>query len=279
MTNFFNTGCIQSAFPVLPVNVDCIPTPALSQIAGVIIMPIAAGSPGDWTDATSFLNAIDNSDTNDQKGKYFLGVGEIPEPDDITVTLGRSNVKVVRRRYNLLFSPAWYDDIHYAFFRKMQQGRLNFRFWIATYGGRLLGGPYGLMPSFVNAKMAYGRANEDREIVNLTLQWYADSDPDRVNNPDIFGIPKFYFPQQQAEVMFFQELFYSQSGNTLVWTQNNGVLPTNAAQIAVYQNGQRKLPIEYTVNYNTAPGQSQIVIASDSHFDGSNYQIVAVTLN
>ena len=279
MTNFFLTRCTQSAFPVLPGDVDCIPTPALSQIAGLIIMPVAAGSPATWTDATSFLNVIDNSDANNKKGKYFLGVGDIPEPEDITVNLGRDVVKIVRRRHTLNFSPAWFDDIHYTFFRKIQAGKIDFRFWIATYGGRLLGGPYGIMPNFINAKMAYGRANEDREIVNLTFQWYADADPDRADVPDLFGIPKFYFPQQQAEIMFFQEIYYSHSGNTLVWTANNGTLPTNGAQIAVYQNGQRKLPVEYTINYNTAPGQSQVVISSDSHFDGSNYQIVAVTLN
>jgi hypothetical protein len=279
MTNFFSTGCVQSAFPVLPVDVDCIPTPALSQVAGIVIMPIAAGSPADWTDAVSFLDSIDNSDTQDLKGKYFLGVGEIPEAEDITVTLGRGNIKVVRRRYSLLFSPAWFDDVHYSFFRNLQRGRLNFRFWIATYGGRLLGGPYGIMPSFVTAKMVYGRGNDDREVVNLNLQWFADVDPDRANVPDLFGIPKFYFPQQQAEVMFFQEIYYNHSGNTLGWTANNGVLPSNSAQIAVYQNGQRKLPAEYTINFNTAPGQSQFVISADSHYDGSNYQIVAVTIN
>ena len=279
MTNFFSTGCVQSTFPVLPVDVDCIPTPALSQVAGIVIMPIAAGGPADWTDAISFLDSIDNSDTRDLKGKYFLGVGEIPEAEDITVTLGRGNIKVVRRRYSLLFSPAWFDDVHYAFFRKLQRGRLNFRFWVATYGGRLLGGPNGIMPSFVTAKMVYGRGNDDREVVNLNLQWFADVDPDRANVPDLFGIPKFYFPQQQAELMFYQELYYNQSGNTLVWTANNGVLPSNSAQIAVYQNGQRKLPAEYTINFNTAPGQSQVVISSDSHYDGSNYQIIAVTIN
>lgn len=109
-----------------------------------------------------------------------------------------------------------------------------------------------------------------------TSQWFPNPNPNG-DIPEVFGIPQYYVPQSQTDFAYYQQTYLSHTGNTIIWTQNNGLLPNDQSQIAVYQNGQRKLPAEYTIVYNTAPGQSQIIISTDSHFDGSNYQVVVAS--
>ena len=60
--------------------------------------------------------------------------------------------------------------------------------------------------------------------------------------------------------------------NVLVWTRNNGILPTssNLDRLEVYQNGQLLMTSQYT------PGNGMITIDPDIHYFRANYTIKAI---
>lgn len=282
MTNFFAVAsCGHSTPPVLPEDVECLPLPSYSQVAGLIVLPLGAALPTEWSNATAMLDTIDNTDTTGQKGRMFLCTGGIERADDIDVTLGRGNVRTVRRAWTLEALPLWFENEQYAFLRFMQRrNNRAWRVWVITKGGRLLGGPSGIRPDFITAGIAYSSGKDDREQVRLTIRWFGDVEPDRANVPDILsGLPSFYTPGGGAisDVMIFADVYPVHSGATLTWTKNGGVLPTTNtdAQIGVYMNGQRLLPAQYTFNHGSGPGESEVVIDADTHFDGANYFVVA----
>jgi len=282
MTNFFAvTGCGYSAVPVLPADAECLPLPSYSQVAGLIMLPLGAAPPANWTDAAALLDTIDNTDTTGAKGRMFLCTGGIEQASDTDVTLGRGNVRTVRRAWTLEALPIWFENEQYAFLRHLQRrNNRAWRIWVITKGGRLLGGPTGIRPNFITGGMAYGAGKDDREQARLTVRWFGDVDADRANVPDILsGLPSFYTPGGGAisDLMIFADIYADHTGQTLTWTKNGGVLPTTNtdAQIGVYMNGQRLLPVQYTFNHGSGPGESQVVIDADTHFDGANYFVVA----
>lgn len=63
--------------------------------------------------------------------------------------------------------------------------------------------------------------------------------------------------------------FLNTTSNVLTWTTNNLDL-TTAWSFEIFQNGQRMVEAQYTV------GVSTVTINPDSHWDGSNYVIVAL---
>ena len=73
--------------------------------------------------------------------------------------------------------------------------------------------------------------------------------------------------------LFFAQEYIEQSTATLTWTENSGILPegNHAAQIRVFQNGQRLLTTQYTV---TLPNDIEIDAAT--HYSGANYLIEAI---
>ena len=272
--------CSQSVFSVLPENIDCVPLPLESQICGVVILPYGAPTPGDWNDIDSWLEVLDNGETQGLKGKYFICTGDVPEAQDIEVNLGRSNRKVVNRVYDLNFYPQWFDATGYTFFRNLQTRigwNPNFRFWFATIGGRLLGGANGIVPSFLTAKAIYSGEIAAREQIKVNIQWKSICDPDRIHKPELFGTT-----EQQAygniarslyltNVLFFAQYYIEQIGNTLTWTENGGILPTTnqGSLVAVFQGGQKLLTSQYTIS------GSSVIIDPNTHWDGATYQILA----
>ena len=114
--------CEQSVLSVLPDGIDCSYTPRNSQIAGIVMLPLGAALPTDWQSAQAFLDAIDNTETLGRKGKYFIGIGDIPESEDITVRLGRTHQEIIGRRWTLNFAPGMAVASQYAFLQKLQKG-------------------------------------------------------------------------------------------------------------------------------------------------------------
>ena len=79
-----------------------------------------------------------------------------------------------------------------------------------------------------------------------------------------------------SAIAIFNQEFLDTTSNILTWTQNNGKLPTTNlnASIHVYQNGQKLVDSQYTI---TLP--ATITIDSNSHYDGSNYIVMAININ
>jgi hypothetical protein len=78
-------------------------------------------------------------------------------------------------------------------------------------------------------------------------------------------------PQVQSVRIFGQEFLDTSSG-TLTITANGGAMPANEAQITVYQNGQKLLGSQWS------KAGAVITIDPNSHYDGSNYEIVFTTI-
>jgi len=78
-------------------------------------------------------------------------------------------------------------------------------------------------------------------------------------------------PQVQSVRIFGQEFLDTSSG-TLTITANDGAMPANEAQITVYQNGQKLLGSQWS------KAGAIITIDPNSHYDGSNYEIVFTTI-
>ena len=275
MTNYFSTtlcDCEQSVLSVLPDGIDCSYTPRNSQIAGIVMLPLGAALPTDWQSAQAFLDAIDNTETAGRKGKYFIGIGDIPESEDITLRLGRTHQEIIGRRWTLNFAPGMAVASQYAFLQNLQKTRRNFRFWFATMGGRLLGGVNGIRPDFVTAKTLYGGGVEDLEVAKLTLQWQAMVEPDRTHLPELFDIdsPAGLAPGIDGSMVNFKIIsqeYYNSSTNVLTFTQNGGTIPTDSV-VGIYRDGQKLFPLEYVRTGNV------VTIDTATHYEGANYQIV-----
>lgn len=268
--------CEQSVLSVLPDGIDCSYTPRNSQIAGIVMLPLGAALPTDWQSAQAFLDAIDNTETAGRKGKYFIGIGDIPESEDITVRLGRTHQEIIGRRWTLNFAPGMAVASQYAFLQNLQKTRRNFRFWFATMGGRLLGGASGIRPDFVSAKTIYGGGVEDLEAAKLILQWQAMVEPDRTHLPELFDIdsPAGLAPGIDGSMVNFKIIsqeYYNSSTNVLTFTENGGTIPADSV-VGIYRDGQKLFPLEYVRTGNV------VTIDTATHYEGANYQIVIGTL-
>lgn len=186
--NVFGTGhCGEIILPAIceePFEV-----PLKTQIAGLIILPNSAAPPPYWTSYEHWLDVIDNSNGDNTKAKLLKGIGELPSPEEVTVTLGKSNQLVVSRLYSLLFDTSLYFDADYLLHQKLQQNYRAFRFWILTLAGRIIGGNKGIKPDFVSASAPYGRSRTDYEVSKIVMRWKADIDAPRGNLPQIlYGV-------------------------------------------------------------------------------------------
>lgn len=74
----------------------------------------------------------------------------------------------------------------------------------------------------------------------------------------------------------FNEEFLNTISSSLIFTKNNGVLPTLnlEASIQVYQNGQKLFTNQYTI---TPP--NIITINADTYYEGSSYSIYVTLIN
>ena len=68
-------------------------------------------------------------------------------------------------------------------------------------------------------------------------------------------------------VILYSEEFLTMTTNALTVIQNAGILPTNEAQIKVYQNGQKLLQSQWNASGST------ITIDTNTHYDGANYEV------
>lgn len=292
MMNWFAVDPCDCApgLPALAADPLCYVIPRFSQVIGLIMLPLGAARAVDWTDYDSFSAILDNTSTDNSKGKFFLGRGELLEPQDIIVSLGRSVRRIIRRRYDLVLSVEIQSDQQYAMMRHVQKSYRAFRFWVPTLGGRILGGADGIRPSFVSARGVYQPGINDTEAGKIILQWYSDIDPDRADMSELFETTTACYGAGGAGgacsggasvAAFYAQDFPAQETPTLVWTENSGSLPSTntAAQVIVTMAGQKIYESlgQYTINHATGPGESEIVISGSTHIEGANYQVITLT--
>lgn len=165
------TQCGNVDIPALPVCQDGIAyRQKRSQIGGLILLPIGADRPSDWTDAASWLEIIDNTDTTNTAAKYLVGRGSFALSQQVELNLASGRYVANRERaYRLAFNVANMNDAHTEFGRKLQNNIRAFDFWVQTIDDRIIGGEFGMRPFFVNADFPFAEGNNDRENMAVTL--------------------------------------------------------------------------------------------------------------
>lgn len=284
VSNRFLDWCESNvAMPAICVDQDQLLKPKLSQVCGLLILPFGAAPPSSWVVQSDMEGIIDNSVSDNSKAKYIAGKGGVDEPEEIVVRLGKRERKRVELLYTLEIEFSIRTNKQYTFLQKFQRNYKAFRFWYTTTGGRLLGGAKGITPHYIFPFAPLGSSNDDVEKGIIRIQWFSDAEPSRTSINDFYTpvITDSNFP----EIMFYQQSYEEVTSATLTWTENSGTLPTSNtdAQVWVYQNGQKldpnTTPAAYTINHNTAAGESEIVINSNIHFSGASYEVQAFVVS
>lgn len=166
--------------PAIPSNQGCTAyTLEFSQVCGVLILPTGAALPSDWEDPDDWEDAIDNTNTNNTKGKYLVGEGQVPPPELDEVEYPKRLIRVVNRRYRLEIDVDDVSSATYDFIKDFQCGFTDFVFWIETVSGYLFGGSAGISPSFTDAQFPLNGGRDDKMFGKLIIEWDADGDPPR----------------------------------------------------------------------------------------------------
>lgn len=146
----------------------------------------ALGGPSDWTSAAAWDTAIDDSGAG--KVRTLIGVGDIPEPEDVTIQIHDGISKVIARKRSLNFSQFDRNTVNYDFFRKIQCGG-NGRIWWTTRGGWLYGGADGVGVDVPPPSDPFNRGNDSYVTSNYRFLWDALCSPERVASPFAANAP------------------------------------------------------------------------------------------
>lgn len=162
-----------------------------AQVSGLLILPIGATPPDDWETANDWAGAVDNSTTDNSTAKYLVGRGSFLPNGVVEVNLaGGRAVETREHFYRLAFSVLNTNDGHADFARKLQRGIRDFDMWVQTVGDRIIGGPEGMRPYFVNADFLFSEGNNDRETILITMDFAFDNFPDMTTIAvDLNGTP------------------------------------------------------------------------------------------
>jgi len=280
MRSIFGIGCGRDTLLPLPLPGDCAGrgAAAYSQIGAVIILP-GNTRPSQWDDASSYGPLI----SGDGAGRYVHVTGEIPRPTPNRGVLGRQtngSLILTHRAYTLDASVDLGCPEAETFLRGLQKNWKGWRFWAVTAGGKLIGGPSGIKPKFVDAGLFYPGGRDDIEQGYLLIEWFAAGDsavayvPGLADTGGEVGGPIPEQPETFCDV--FTQSFSNQTGNVLTVTANGGSLPTPfPARVWVFQQGVKlnQAVGQYTLQPDTAPGQSTITLNPLTHWDSANYQV------
>jgi hypothetical protein len=174
------SDCLDFDFGVLDEDQDCTSYDLeFSQVCGLIFLPNAAPLPTDWTSPSDWEEVIDNELTNNSKGRYIIGSGEVPVPEKFIGEYPKKIRRVLDRRYTVRMEVVNLSNNQYEFIRLLQCGDLKCRIWIETVGGLLFGGPSGIVPSLIDGDLPLSSDRNGKEFGTTFIQFFSDGDPDR----------------------------------------------------------------------------------------------------
>jgi hypothetical protein len=171
--------CDDYDLQVFPAIQDCTDYPQrLSQICGVIILPIGATKPADWTTIEGWAGVIDNTDTSGAKARYLVGVGSfLPVGENVVRLAGGRSEHYGDRRWQCAFDVLNMDTGHLDFGKRLQGGYKAFNVWIETVGGRLIGGEEGMSPFLVNSKTPFEKSSNSTERLETIFDFFFPAVP------------------------------------------------------------------------------------------------------
>lgn len=256
-----------------PGACSALAAPLPSQIAG-IICAVGGAAPADWEDTDS-VNSFTGAE-----GRYLPVKGEMPKAEPNRATLGHAtngSLITTHRKYSAALQPVAICEEYRQFIALLGNNWRGFRFWLVTDGGRMIGGAAGIKPAWVDAGAYYPQGRDSLEELYLDLEWYGAESPLAAYVPGIGAADGGGTdPGPATQTQTLVQSYPDHQTNALVWTANNGVLPTPTnSKVWVFQNGKRLNPFtnEYTIQANSGPAQSTVLVNSNTHFDGSDYLI------
>ena len=166
--------CDDLALPAFPTAQDCTTySLRLSQVCAAIILPDGATPPTDWSTYEGWAGTIDNSDLTGTKARYLVGIGSFLPTNQVIVDLGEQRLEEVRdREYTFQHAVLNMALGHLNFGRQIEQGYKDFGIWLETLGGRIVGGPKGMRPVFVDAKFPLEGGKSSTERMDLTMKFF-----------------------------------------------------------------------------------------------------------
>lgn len=175
----------QFVFAALPDDPECDEAIYESQICGVIVLPLTASLPTDWTDAAEWGTLINNSDTSNIAAKYLTVKGGVPVPEKTIVEVAKGVKKVTTKTYTFNGDAYNLDGVTREFLRSLECNPDNYRVWFETLHGNLFGGANGIRPNFTDADLPLDPADDAVELGNVQIEWRSICSPDRAYVPGI----------------------------------------------------------------------------------------------
>lgn len=166
--------CAALDLPDFPADQDCTLYEQLqSEVSGLIIRPYGSLSPITWYRLQEWYDEGKIDNTDPAVAHFIPGIGSFLPNTAQTVSLANGRVEENREvSYRLLLDVKNLDGGHIAFGRSLMLNKKDFTFNIVTIGGtyeRVIGGSYGLNPTYVNAVFPFNSGPESRETMQLTI--------------------------------------------------------------------------------------------------------------
>lgn len=162
--------CGDLELPEFPENQDCTSFEQLrSEVCGIIFRPPGALAPVAWYNYQEWVDEGKIDNTDPEVAHYVTGIGTFLPLEKTVATLAGGRVEENReRRYRLLMSILNTTDGHADWARKLQANNREFSFYIHTLGGKVIGGTYGLQPSYCDADFPFNQGDA-KETINITI--------------------------------------------------------------------------------------------------------------
>lgn len=137
----------------------------------VIILPEGVTPPADWTSSTDWEGVLANDDTANAYGKYLMGIGSLPQPEEFSQRVVDGVEVVFLKEYTLDFKVNTLTDQTYSFLQALQCNPVNYTMWFYTMGGYLHGGATGVQPNFTNVNFEYSEGKASVVTATVNMRW------------------------------------------------------------------------------------------------------------
>lgn len=182
LNRFLDCGECDFTLPAVDNAQDCTSyTFTDSQICDLVIVPIPAPDPFDWSGATPAYieGTINNAVSSLDYARRLVGEGEVLAPEKNIVALPRNRQVVARRVYSLVFRVKNLEGNQYEFCKRFQQNWRQFHFYFLTVGGRIIGPTGGLLPLFTDCDFPLDGSRTGKEYAEILIRYETDGDADR----------------------------------------------------------------------------------------------------
>lgn len=171
--------CNEYVLPAFPDDQECTNySVLLSQICGLIIVPIGANKPTNWQTLAGWSGVIDNDDQSGTKGRYLAGIGSLLPVGKKTVELGNGRREIITdRRYRLDLTVNHRAPGHVEFVKMLEGGYRFFDCWVETIGGRIIGGAAGVRPFVPDGEHLFDGEGTSIEAMRIVLDFFFPAIP------------------------------------------------------------------------------------------------------